>query len=270
MQSALAEPSALPARPEPPFSDAVICGDCKRFSPDLFAAGREVFRVLNIVNGKIAGMALTLLLALFSPEAAALMMGEKARSAQKAALEIALREYARGGTHAAIWRKTGWHCPTRQRGSCRWELPRKCHKREMMNLVALSHTSFTGEVALWRVFNAACVWLEYPQVRERVRVHRGDCRGYYGWAAHNGRVCINIDRILRDGPEGEREAHRVLLHELQHQIQYIEGWPKPRHDCPYHLRGIEAEAFEVMRRAKLDDSVRKATPPKWADASKCY
>ena len=220
--------------------------------------------------GRIAGTALALLPLLLSPDAAALMMGEKAHSARQAALQVALREYARGGSHAEIWRKTGWHCPTRARGGCRWELPRKCHKRELMNLVALSHTSFTGEVPLWRVFNAACVWLEYPQVRDRVRVHRGDCGGHYGWASHNGRVCINTDRILRAGAEGERRAHRVLLHEIQHQIQYIEGWPKSRHDCPYNRRAIEAEAFEVEKRAQWDAAARKATPPKWAEASKCY
>ena len=219
---------------------------------------------------KIIGMALALLLALFSPEASALMMGEKARSARKAALEVALREYARGESHAAVWRKTGWHCPTRKRGSCRWELPQKCHKWELMNLVALSHTSFTGEIPLWRVFNAACVWLEYPQIREEVRVHQGNCNGNYGWAAHNGRVCINIDKILRAGPEGEQAAHRTLLHEIQHQIQYIEGWPKSRHDCPYRQRAIEAEAFEVAKRVKWDAPTRKATPPRWADSSKCY
>ena len=219
---------------------------------------------------KLFALFASALFAFFAGDADALMMGEKARFAPKANLEIALRLYARGASHAKVWRQTGWHCPARKRGGCRWELPGKCRGREMMNLVALAHTAFAGDAPLRRVLNAACVWQQYPQARDRVRVFRGECGGHYGWASHDGRVCVNLDRVRREGENGERAAHQVLLHELQHQIQFIEKWPAPRNDCPYRQRAMEAEAFEVMARAEWSDAKRKENPPRWSEAPRCY
>lgn len=210
------------------------------------------------------------LLALYAP-AQALLMGENAKTANITNLNIAERMYRRGASHAEVWRRTGWHCANRKRGTCRWELRKKCHDISLFHLVPLRHSAFTGERFLFQVLGSSCLFLAYPEMRKKVRIYDGDCRGYWGLAHHDGRVCVNLRLIEANRAEGERAAYLVLLHEIQHQIQYVEGWPKSRHDCDYDRRAIEAEAREAQRRAWWEAEKRRHTPPRaLASGGLCY
>ena len=206
--------------------------------------------------------------------ARALLFGENARAAPRAPLQIALRMYKKGADHGAVWKKTGWFCFDRKAGGCRFELPHSgCYGPERMNLIQLDHTGFVGEVPLWKVFNAACVWSQYPALRKKIYASRGECRGAYGLASHDGeigRVCVNLDKIRRDAARGEDVIYRVFLHEIQHQIQYAENWPRPRHDCGYDARALEQEARIVERRSRMDKKTRKNSPPNWPRGALCF
>jgi hypothetical protein len=359
---------------------------------------------------------LVLLCAAASP-AAAFLVGEKAGGSGAAKFKIALMMYAKGKSHAEVWRTTGWNCANRSRGTCRRELPASCYAMGHFHLISLRHSNFTGDRYLYQVLGAACLFNAYPSLRKRIRVYDGECKGYWGFAKHNGSVCVNLqkigayaesdqvraakgalaetqcrrefaekerqraeikrrerkredklekaraekrrsaaqrknerekkrreralrkankyfsegeydkaqklrqkqskraDQLLRErqkerakeqkratqrrlkleqrrkreekranqarrqmekrcakkrtaaekkqeaNREGMRAAYQTLLHEIQHQIQYIEGWPKSRHDCDYEKRAIEAEAREVQLRSSWTRQQRQSTPP---------
>lgn len=206
----------------------------------------------------------------------ALLMGEKAKHAPVAPLRIAVQMYDKGASDKAIWQKTGWYCPNRDTSVCRWETPPACTKISLMNMTAIQHTSFTGGIPLWRVFNAACVWKEYPSLQNKVVVYMGGCHGAWGTASHNGEtgaICISgeLFHLIKSGaPKAKDSLYRVFIHELQHQIQFIERWSAfNRDDCPYKRRWHEREAFYVDAREFASAEKRKNTAPVWHKPGLC-
>ncbi len=237
----------------------------------MFAAGRLTVVVAVFVAGVLTAGPVN-----------ALLLGEKARFAPLASLQSALQLYKSGGTHEMVWRQTGWHCPLRER-PCRWEIAGNCTDFAMINVVAIEHTSFTGKVPMWKVFNVACIWQQYPQLRDRVFVYFGDCGGWGGFArpdfGKGGEVCLNgnaLRRIRDSGSKTEKAharkwLHRVFIHELQHHIQFAEQWPAPpdHAKCPYDKRAIEREAAYVHKRTSLSKTQKRKSPPLWYSEGLC-
>ena len=206
-------------------------------------------------------LALSLILAAVSAPAHALLMGEKARNAPVNGLKTALQYYKKGMPHDQIWQKTGWYCPLRKREGCRFEVAGNCTSESKLNITALLHSSFTGKIPLSRVFNAACVWQRYPKLKRSVLIYFSECDGWGGFASGDGasgEICINgeyLKTIFRKKKnsltgsgkinEAKRTLHRIFLHELQHHIQFAEGWPLSREECPYRRRMLEVEAYYV-------------------------
>lgn len=205
----------------------------------------------------------------------ALLMGERAAHAPVASMQTAVQMYQKGASHKQVWQQTGWYCPQRQTGKCRWETPPDCTRISLMNITAIRHTAFTGKIPLWRVFNASCVWNEYPALRERVVVFFGGCRGALGTASHDGstgEICVSgelLRRIKSGAPDADKLLYEVFIHELQHQIQFVEKWPVYDETCPYELRKLEREAFLVGAREFMPREQRRKVPPAWFKPGQC-
>lgn len=239
--------------------------------------------------GETAALFFIAMLFLFATVPAhALLLGEKARSAQKASLKNALRHYQRGESHETVWEKTGWYCPLRKKPGCRFEVAGRCTGVGVFNITALRHAAVRGrEIPLRKVFNAACVYQRYPSMKEGIKIFFGDCNGAGGWASRDehgrGRICINremSEQIKREKDKGpiknrgrvaaSREAlHRIFIHEMQHHIQFVEGWPEFRRNCPYDRRALEREAYYVAKRESLNRKEREANPPHWYRSGLC-
>lgn len=216
---------------------------------------------LRAGSNPAVGTVLALLLLALAAPAHALLMGEKARHAPVGSLKSALLYYKKGASHDEVWKKTGWYCPLRKRRGCQFEVAGDCVGVNKLNIIALLHTSFTGKIPLGRVFNAGCVWQRYPALKKNVMIYFGQCRGAGGLASgdgKNGEICVNgeyLKRIFREKrksltgggklSQAKREIHSVFLHELQHHIQYAEGWPVYHPKCPYNRRMLEVEAYYV-------------------------
>ena len=112
-----------------------------------------------------------LMMMLFAGQAHALLLGEKARNAPIAGLKSALLRYKLGETHESVWQHTRWYCPFRNHIGCRWEIADNCTSVNHLNITRLKHTSFTGKVPLWKVFNVACVWQRYPSLKEKIFIY---------------------------------------------------------------------------------------------------
>ena len=244
---------------------------------------RGQWRQLCASSNLAIGTALVILF--FLPfSASALLMGEKARNAPAHALQTALSYYQHGASHEEVWKKTGWHCPFRKRPGCRFEVA-ECTGKNYLNIVALKHASDKGGSApLHKVFNALCVYQRYPSMKRGVSVYFGDCAGgALGTASHDGKICISKNLpsrlaaekqkggVLNSGriEEARTILHRVFIHEMQHHIQFAEGWPKFNRGCPYNQRAPEREAFYVDSREALTLRERRATPPIWYKSGLC-
>ena len=212
---------------------------------------------------------------LAAPPANALLMGEKAEYAPLGALRTAGMMYEDGDSHKRVWQKTGWYCPQRRPSGCRWELDPGCTKPAQVNITAIRHTAFTGKIPLWQVFNASCVWQQYPQLQNKVVVFSGTCRGALGTASHDGRtgeICISselLQKIKNRAADAKKNLYLVFLHELQHQVQFAEKWSVYNTACPYRLRKWEREAFYVSARESLSRKQRRKTPPAWFEPGLC-
>ena len=227
-----------------------------------------------------------LIVAAFAP-AQALLLGEKARNAQLGSLKSALSYYKKGASHDEVWRRTKWYCPLRTRAGCRFEVAGKCTDVRKVNMVAIQHTAFTGQIPLAKVFNASCIWQRYPSIKSRIFIYFGDCgTGFLGTASRrhdgSGRICLSnslLKEVFAKGAiqgkekinRAKRELHRVFIHEMQHHIQFVEQWPTyDRATCPYHRRMLEREAFYVAdKRELMSKKQRKATPPHWFSSGLC-
>ena len=218
--------------------------------------------------------------ALITAPAHALLMGEKASRAPVNGLTRALMLYQQGNSHEQVWVKTKWYCPLRTRVGCRFEVAGKCTGVNRLNMIALKHTSFTGQIPLAKVFNAGCVWQQYPRLKQRIVIYFSDCDGWGGFASAkhdgSGKICINGNLLKKvfsklNSPivgkkrvaEARDRLHRVFIHELQHHIQFVEKWPPYNPDCPYRSRLLEQEAYYVDAREKLGYKERKKRPPNW-------
>ena len=223
-----------------------------------------------------------------SVPAHALLLGEKARSAPEASLKNALRYYQRGESHETVWERTRWYCPLRKKPGCRFEVAGSCTGIGVFNSTALRHAAARGgEISLYKVFNAGCVYQRYPSMKKSIRIFFGDCAGAGGWASRDahgrGRICINremserIKRELNEGPIKNKDGvaaargnlHRIFIHEMQHHIQFAEGWPEFRRSCPYNRRALEREAYYVAERENLNRKEREARPPHWYRGGLC-
>ena len=228
--------------------------------------------------------------ALITAPAHALLMGEKASRAPVNGLKRALMLYQQGNSHEQVWVKTKWYCPLRTRVGCRFEVAGKCTGVNRLNMIALKHTSFTGQIPLAKVFNASCVWQQYPHLRQRVVIYFEDCGNSSSilGTAHpeyngTGKICIDGTLLKKvfsklNSPivgkkrvaEARDRLHRVFIHELQHHIQYAEKWPPRNHKCPYRRRLLEREAFYVAdTRGAMNYKERKKHPPHWYRSGLC-
>ena len=220
---------------------------------------------------------------LFAGQAHALLLGEKARNAPIAGLKSALLRYKLGETHESVWQHTRWYCPFRNHIGCRWEIADNCTSVNHLNITRLKHTSFTGKVPLWKVFNVACVWQRYPSLKEKIFIYydgtkdaAGICdfeqfkdKQIYAYVLHaddghdvNG-ICINGANLRYLTDIRKNVLHRTFLHELQHHIQLIENFPKFNENCPYERRMLEEEAFYVERRESLTRKEKFEQAPEW-------
>lgn len=215
-----------------------------------------------------------LMMMLFAGQAHALLLGEKARNAPIAGLKSALLRYKLGETHESVWQHTRWYCPFRNHIGCRWEIADNCTSVNHLNITRLKHSSFTGKVPLWKVFNVACVWQRYPSLKKQIFIYYEGTRDAteicnfkneqdtlgYAWRFQEGDrgICLNIYQLSQKG-----NLHLIFLHELQHHIQLIENFPKFNENCPYERRMLEEEAFYVERRESLTRKEKLKQAPEW-------
>ena len=243
----------------------------------------------NILGGRFSAAVFCIVAAIAaSAPAHALLLGEKAKGASKASLKNALRYYKRGESHETVWAKTRWYCPLRKRPGCRFEIAGRCTDIGKINVVSLRHAAVRGrKIPLGKVFNAACIYQRYPSMKNGIQVSFGDCSGWGGSASRDahGRGFICINRNLSEQIKQERgkgliqnkggiekaraDLHRIFIHEMQHHVQFAEGWPRYDGGCPYNRRAMEREAYYVGEREKLNDKERKARAPHWHQSGLC-
>ena len=240
------------------------------------AIGTVIDAAATLLAPKFAAAAALALALLLASPSHALLFGEKARFAPLNKLRVALQMYERGDSHKKVWRKTGWYCPERKQ-PCRWESSPGCTRLGLMNITAVKHTTFTGEIPMWKMFNAGCVWQQYPFMRDKIKVALGHCGGALGTASsHDGKsgtICVSgvlLQKIAQERSDEAKESlHRVFLHELQHQVQFTEKWGTYNVNCPYQKRKWEREAFYVSDRESLSRKQKNNTPPHWFAPGLC-
>ena len=239
-------------------------------------------RQFHAGSNLVIGVVFACVMFFITMPAHALLMGEKAVGAPLNKLKTALRLYKKGETHSQVWRKTGWYCPQRKRLGCRWEIPANCADASLISFQVLRHTD-GKKISLRRMFNSTCLWRRYPQLKKQIIVYLGKCGGYWGTASHNGEICINRKKVFNELfnkqgrllPRGERltkakkDLHWTFIHEIQHHIQFAEGWPKSSGECPYRQRMLEREAYAVNRRISMTHTQRRETPPHWYAPGLC-
>lgn len=137
------------------------------------------------------------------------MAGERARIADEEKLSLAREMQASGVEREKIWRETGWAIG--DDGKWRFEID-TAEARLKVKPDTVEHSPIR---TLEQTLEFPALYEAYPQLRS-VRVDLA--RGIYGGSWERGLEVI----VVR--AHGAKSARSVLLHEIQHAIQDIEGF----------------------------------------------
>lgn len=208
------------------------------------------------------------------PKGAAGIFGGRlgAKPAQRIALEKAEGLEQSGASREAIYETTGWFRGVD--GKWRFEIPD--------NEALVNQSRVVGGTADEVLLHP---WLydHYPQL-EKTAVRFNSPRGNASYNAKENRISASDSDIIHGDPKRARE---ILLHELQHGVQIIEGFAPgsnvdrmyntvlPKANGPedalelardmYYRSAGEVEARLVGDRAGYSDKLRKVVKP-WDDA----
>ena len=200
--------------------------------------------------------------------------GTLARTANLEKLATAKRMMAEGMPRERIWQETGWFkAPDKE---WKFEINDEASRVPDRTIDALTQNVVRGGKAA----NAGTI-LEHPELYEaypelwNLDVDAGydvaypDSRGYYqaGFEGKSPQIGIRTNALA--GPEGPRS---LMLHELQHPIQRIEGFAKGGSPAMFEGSGIdpmdayrqlagEVEARNVQRRRNFTPEERREIPP---------
>lgn len=119
-----------------------------------------------------------------------------------------------GKTKQEIWDETGW---TQGRdGKWRFEIPD--------NLDEINFGKAEGETKLWRVYRNEMLYRAYPSLKDlTVKFVNNEKRFSGAVVIENGKPTLQIsaDAIRESGAD---EVKKTLVHEVQHMIQFFEGF----------------------------------------------
>jgi hypothetical protein len=180
----------------------------------------------------------------------AMFLGMKAKNASKSLLKKAM---SMGGDKKKIFEETGWF--KGNDGLWRFEIPDDAVK---LDPLLLDEDLALGEE--WEIYNLIDhpkLFEAYPELRDtmvEIYVEPGLSRHgtYYSpddWTSHKpNQSKISIEASNRE------DATNTLLHELQHNIQYIEGFARggswrefPKGQVPYPILAAHEEAIEEIQ-----------------------
>lgn len=129
-------------------------------------------------------------------------------------LVTAKQMMAEGKTKQEIWDETGW---TQGRdGKWRFEIPD--------NLDEIDFGKAEGETKLWRVYQNEMLYRAYPSLKDlTVKFANNEKRFSGAVVIENGKPTLQIsaDAIRENGAD---EVKKTLVHEVQHMIQFFEGF----------------------------------------------
>ncbi len=140
------------------------------------------------------------------------MAGERAETAPLARLEEAKAMQASGESEDAIWQKTGWMMG--KDGKWRWEIP---DNLDGIDVSAVRSMKEGDATVLSLIYDNDALYEAYPWLAN-VFVRAGDLgEKIYGAAREGNRIYINTK-------SEDAEIKNTLIHEIQHIIQYYEGF----------------------------------------------
>lgn len=185
-------------------------------------------------------------------EGLSLFGGIKARGKQ--GLDLAKEFEANGSPMEAIRKVTGWE---KRHGDWRFEL----NDAEATWRRGKEFNGHYGLYALEDVMMHPDLFKFYPQAR-KIAVAATDMEGASMQIMPDGLPILRIDRHMMGTPAGRK----MMLHELQHYLQFIENFPvgaNPATDgwLAYRLSAGEAEARAVSARADLTPMERMKRDP---------
>lgn len=188
------------------------------------------------------------------PGAVGIFGGRLAKTADQAALAKAEDMAAKGASREQIWNDTGWFQGVD--GKWRFEiddysarLNPNFYSGELPSVG--HHAPVAGD--LWH----RDLYEAYPDLRKlQSRISSGEVSGYYN--PETGKIGASA--------KTPPQAKSILLHELQHAVQRIEGFPGGADPAVTGLKNYfsdlgEIEARDVQRRMFMNKDDRRATPP---------
>jgi hypothetical protein len=179
-------------------------------------------------------------------------VGEGAKGIDKDALQLAKQQQSSGGTRYDIWRNTGWT----QGKDNKW-------RSEVDDSGATLHQSFNPSVepgrsrrfTLGNVLNHDKLFAAYPHLRDMpVQVMNAPKASYRGQYDPKEKAIT-----LNSGTDGA--GMDTLLHEVQHAVQYHEGFRYGSFAAQHKDRPGEIEAHDTAGRATLNAAQRRAWSP---------
>lgn len=186
------------------------------------------------------------------------MAGERAETAPLAKLEEAKAMQASGEGENAIWKKTGWMMG--KDGKWRWEIP---DNMDGIDVSAVRSMKEGDATVLGLIYDNDALYEAYPRLAN-VFVRAGDLgEKIYGAAREGNRIYINTK-------SEDVEIKNTLIHEIQHVIQYYEGFAIGGNPASlaggyreYRNLAGEQEARNTADRAEAVNNAVKAEREAW-------
>lgn len=195
--------------------------------------------------------------------------GRMAKTADQGALYRAQKMASEGADRQAIWNETGWF----QGPDKKWRFEIDDSKAELHSkaLDALTERGSYGASQRSAVgtMHHDPLYAAYPPLRQ-IDVdarYNSSLRDYAGrYENPTGRPKIHIEANALAGPDG---VPSLLLHELQHPIQHIEGFARGANLTSRHPEAVDAylraagevEARNVQTRRDMTPEQRRERPP---------
>lgn len=186
------------------------------------------------------------------------MAGERAETAPLAKLEEAKAMQASGEGENAIWKKTGWMMG--KDGKWHWEIP---DNMDGIDVSAVRSMKEGDATVLGLIYDNDALYEAYPWLAN-VFVRAGDLgEKIYGAAREGNRIYINTK-------SEDVEIKNTLIHEIQHVIQYYEGFAIGGNPASlaggyreYRNLAGEQEARNTADRAEAVNNAVKAEREAW-------
>ena len=186
------------------------------------------------------------------------MAGERAEGAPLAKLEEAKAMQASGESETVIWKKTGWMMG--KDGKWRWEIP---DNMDGIDVSAVRSMKEGDATVLGLIYDNDALYEAYPWLAN-VFVRAGDLgEKIYGAVREGNRIYINTK-------SEDVEIKNTLIHEIQHVIQYYEGFAIGGNPASlaggyreYRNLAGEQEARNTADRAEAVNNAVKAEREAW-------